>query len=228
MSLKAGTYPHSSLWRLAWLTRDKNEIFLPWIFVNTHCGKQMCTCMQSKSQFISIPYINLSDSSMCKYSTKKQMWRLVVTLKWKNIRLSQDIDQKACRSLHFQRKSVSINIKISELGNVQCLNDVYSFALMFLFSDTTHTASFLRVAYVCCSAEEANGKSSDIVYSFFFLLLCTFKWHFELIYFALKVVRKCSSFPWQQFTSILGFILISCFCLKICVMDTDSLVKGKS
>lgn len=161
-------YPHISFWRLAWLTTDKIEIFLPWIFVNTPCDTQMCTYIQSKSQFISIPYINLFDSSVCKYSTKKQMQRLVVTLKWNNIRLSQDIDQKACRSLHFQRKSVSINIKISELGNVQCLNDVYSFAVMFLFSDTTHVASFLHVAYICCSAEEANGKSSDIVYSFFF------------------------------------------------------------
>lgn len=115
--------------------------------------------MQPHSQFISVPYINLFDSSpMCKYSTKKQMQRLVVTLKWNNIRLSQDIDQKACRSLHFQKKSVSISIKISELGNLQCLYDVYSFAIMFLFSDTTHVASFLYVVDVCCSAEEANGK----------------------------------------------------------------------
>lgn len=117
------------------------------------------TCMQSHSQFISIPYINLFDGSlMCKYFTKRQMQRLVVTLKWNNIRLSQDIDQKACRSLRFQRKSVSISIKISELGNLQCLYDVYSFPVMFPFSDTTHVVSFLQVADMCCSAEKANGN----------------------------------------------------------------------
>lgn len=191
VSLKAGIYPHSTFWRLAWLTRDKNEIFLPWIFVNTPCDTQTCTCMQSQSQFISIPYINLFDSSpMRKYPTKKQMQRLVVTLKWNNTRLSQDIDQKACRSLHFQRKSVSISIKISGLGNLQCLNDVYSFAVTFLFSDTTHVAFFLHVADDCCSAEEPNGKSSDTVYSIL-LLLCAFeKCILKLFYFALKVVRK--------------------------------------
>lgn len=190
VSLKAGIYPCSTFWRL---TRDKNEIFLPWIFVDTPCDIQTCTCMQSQSQFISIPYINLFDSSpMHKYSTKKQMQRLVVTLKWNNIRLSQDIDQKACRSLHFQRKSVSISIKISGLGNLQCLNDVYSFAVMLLFSDTTHVASLVHVADVCRSAEEANGKSSDTVY-FIFVLFCTFKkCHLKLLYFVLKVVRKCS------------------------------------
>lgn len=71
--LKVGIYPNSTFWRWAWSTRDKNEIFLPWIFVNTPCDIQTCTCRQPQSQFVSIPYINLLDSSpMHKYSTKKQ------------------------------------------------------------------------------------------------------------------------------------------------------------
>lgn len=193
VSLKAGIYPCSTFWRLVWLTRDKNKISFPWIFVNAPCDTQTCTCMQSQSHFISVPYINVFDSSpMCKYPMKKQMHRWVVTLKWNNIRLSWDIDQKACRSLHFQRKSVSISIKISGLGNLQRLNDVYISAVMFLFSDTTHVASFLHVADARCSSEESGRISSDIVYSVC-LLPCAFKkYNFKLFWFALKVVRKCS------------------------------------
>lgn len=72
--LKVGIYSHSTFWRWAWFTRDKNEMFLPWIIVNTSCNAQTCTCRQSQLQFISIPYINLLDSSPThKYSTKKQL-----------------------------------------------------------------------------------------------------------------------------------------------------------
>lgn len=52
------------------------------------------------------------------------------------------IQREACRSLPFQGKSVSINIKVTELRNRQCLNDVGNFDVMSLFSDTTHVAGF--------------------------------------------------------------------------------------
>lgn len=85
--------------------------------------------------------------------------------------------------MHFQRKSVSISIKISGLGNLQCLNDVYIFAVMFLFSDTTHVASFLHVTDACRSSEASGRISSDTVYSIF-LMPCAFK-NIILDYFGL-------------------------------------------
>lgn len=60
-----------------------------------------------------------------------------------NTRLHRTLtDPEACRSLPFQGKSVSINIKVTELRNRQCLNDVGNFDVMSLFSDTMHVAGF--------------------------------------------------------------------------------------
>ena len=80
---------------------------------------------------------------------------------WNNISLYQDTDQKACRSLHFQGKSVCINIKTTELRNLQCLKDVGSFAVMSLFSDTTHVASLWNMPGMPFPVEIRNRKFSS-------------------------------------------------------------------
>ena len=80
-----------------------------------------------------------------------------------NINLRRDTDQKACRSLHFQGKSVSINIKITELRNLQCLNDIESFAVMSLFRDTTHVASS-ETWHVCHSHLKERKESSLVIF----------------------------------------------------------------
>lgn len=92
---------------------------------------------------------------------KKKKKRGLAGFIWNNISLHKNTDQKACRSLHFQGKSVSINIKITELRNLQYPNDVGSFAVMSLFSDTTHEASLWNMPDMSILVETRNGKVSS-------------------------------------------------------------------
>ena len=65
---------------------------------------------------------------MCEKLFHKEIKKLsLVSFMWNNISPHYDNDQKACRSLHFQGKSLSINIKTTEVRNLQCLNDVCEF-----------------------------------------------------------------------------------------------------
>lgn len=96
---------------------------------------------------------------MCVKLFNKEIKKLdLASFMWNNISLYWDTDQKTCRSLHFQGKSVSINIKITELRNLQCLNDVGSIAAMSLFSDTTHVASLWNMPVMSFPAEIRDRK----------------------------------------------------------------------
>lgn len=99
-----------------------------------------------------------------------------------NINLHQDTDQKACRSVHFQGKSVSINIKITELRNLQYLNDIWSFAVMSLFSDTTHVASLWNLPGMPFLVEIRNRKfsSNSHFYSVHILLFFLSFFYYEM------------------------------------------------
>lgn len=101
-----------------------------------------------------------------------------------NINLHQDTDQKACRSVHFQGKSVSINIKITELRNLQYLNDIWGFAVMSLFSDT-HVAGLWNLPGMPFPVEIRDRKFSSnshfdsvhillFFFLFFFIMKCNF------------------------------------------------------
>lgn len=105
-----------------------------------------------------------------------------------NINLHQDTDQKACRPLYFQGKSVSIYIKITELRNLQCLNDIGSFAVMSLFSDTTHVASLWNMPGMPFPVEIRNRKFSNnpLFYSVHILLLFLF------------FIMKCNSWIYRS------------------------------
>lgn len=73
----------------------------------------------------------------------------------------------------FQRTSISISIKFNGLRNFQCVNDVYIFGIVSVFSDTVHVASSLHVSDICCLAEQVNEKNPLIEFILFF------PYHFE-------------------------------------------------
>lgn len=63
-------------------------------------------------------------------------------------------------------KEVSISIKFNGLGNFQCLDD-YNIDIVFLFSDTTHVASFLHLWCIFFSWTNKWKKSSHRIYFLF-------------------------------------------------------------
>ena len=133
------------------------DIFIYTLILNqTDCGPI------SNGHSLTKPILNFW-KSMCMKLFHKEIKKLsLASFMWNNISLHYDTDQEACRSLNFQGKSLSINIKTTEVRNLQCLNDVGSFAVMSLFSDMWLAS---ETCQVCHSQLKQGTESSLAIFS---------------------------------------------------------------
>lgn len=126
-------------------------------------------------------------------------------------------------------KEVSINIKFNGLGNFQCL-DNYNIDTVFLFSDTTHVASFL---HLWCIFFSWKNNWKKILWFIYFLFPYCFEnlrnislnktlSNFILLWNSRKMILIEIS------AGILTFILTNCFYVKGSILGTYTLARGKS